>query len=72
MFIRVKILNKGTATYVQLVRSIRKIDRNTLKIVLHIGVAKDSEELKELRFLAESIKLKFEAGSLKRLVQGNR
>lgn len=62
MFVRVKTSNKGATTYVQIVQSIRKADRVSQKIVRHIGVAKDSEELKKLRFLAESIKLKLEAG----------
>jgi len=62
MFVRVKTSNKGATTYVQIVQSIRKADRVTQKIVRHIGVAKDQEELKKLRFLAESIKLKLEAG----------
>lgn len=62
MFVRVKTSNKGATTYVQIVQSVRKGDRVTQKIVRHIGVAKDSDELKKLRFLAESIKLKLEAG----------
>jgi len=62
MFVRVKTSNKGATTYVQIVQSVRKGERVTQKIVRHIGVAKDAEELKKLRFLAESIKLKLEAG----------
>ena len=62
MFVRVKTSNKGATTYVQIVQSVRKADRVSQKIVRHIGVAKDAEELKKLRFLAESIKLKLEAG----------
>ena len=62
MFVRVKTSNNGATTYVQIVQSIRKADRVSQKIVRHIGVAKDAEELKKLRFLAESIKLKLEAG----------
>ena len=53
MFVRVKTSNKGATTYVQIVQSVRKGDRVTQKIVRHIGVAKDSDELKKLRFLAE-------------------
>ncbi len=62
MFVRVKTSNKGDTTYVQIVQSVRKADRVSQKIVRHIGVAKDAEELKKIRFLAESIKLKLEAG----------
>ena len=62
MFVRVKTSNNGATTYVQIVQSVRKADRVSQKIVRHIGVAKDAEELKKLRFLAESIKLKLEAG----------
>ena len=54
--------NKGTTTYVQIVQSIRKGERVTQKIVRHIGVAYDSDELKKLKLLAESIKVKLEAG----------
>ena len=62
MFVRVKTSNKGATTYVQIVQSVRKGDRVTQKIVRHIGVEKDSEELKKLKLLAESIRLKLEAG----------
>ncbi len=62
MFVRVKTSNNGATTYVQIVQSVRKADRVSQKIVRHIGVAKDAEELKKLRFLAESITLKLEAG----------
>lgn len=62
MFVRVKTSNNGATTYVQIVQSVRKAERVTQKIVRHIGVAKDADELKKLRFLAESIKLKLEAG----------
>ncbi|MDO9580652.1 MAG: IS1634 family transposase [Bacteroidales bacterium] len=59
---RVKTSNKGATTYVQIVQSVRKADRVTQKIVRHIGVAYDADELKKLKLLAESIKLKLEAG----------
>ena len=62
MFVRVKTSNKGVTTYVQIVQSIRKGERVTQKIVRHIGVAYDDDELKKLKSLAESIKLKLEAG----------
>lgn len=62
MFVRVKTSNNGTTTYVQIVQSVRKGDRVTQKIVRHIGVAKDADELKKLKLLAESIKIKLEAG----------
>lgn len=62
MFIRVKTSNKGATKYVQIVQSIRKGERVTQKIVRHIGVAYDKDELKKLKLLAESIRIKLEAG----------
>jgi transposase len=62
MFIRVKTSNKGATKYVQIVQSIRKGERVTQKIVRHMGVAYDEEELTQLKLLAESIKIKLEAG----------
>jgi transposase len=62
MFIRVKTSNKGATKYVQIVQSIRKGERVTQKIVRHIGVAYDEDELVQLKLLAESIKIKLEAG----------
>jgi len=55
MFVRVKTSNKGATTYVQIVQSIRKGERVTQKIVRHIGVAYDSDELKKLKLLADVI-----------------
>ncbi|MCG2791914.1 MAG: IS1634 family transposase [Actinomycetia bacterium] len=63
MFVRVKTSNKGATTYVQIVQSIRKGERVTQKIVRHIGVAYDSDELVKLKILAESIRIKLEAGA---------
>jgi hypothetical protein len=62
MFIRVKTSNKGATKYVQIVQSIRKGERVTQKIVRHIGVAYDEDELAQLKLLAKSIKIKLEAG----------
>jgi len=61
MFIRVKTSNKGATKYVQIVQSIRKGERVTQKIVRHMGVAYDEDELVQLKLLAESIKIKLEA-----------
>lgn len=63
MFIRVKTSNKGTTKYLQIVQSIRKGERVTQKIIRHIGVAHDEDELEKLKLLAESIRMKLEAGS---------
>jgi transposase len=63
MFIRVKTSNKGATKYVQIVQSIRKGERVTQKIVRHMGVAYDEDKLTQLKQLAESIKIKLEAGS---------
>ncbi len=62
MFVRVKTSNKGATKYVQIVQSIRKGERVTQKIVRHVGVAYDDDELEKLKLLAESIKVKLEAG----------
>jgi len=62
MFIRVKTSNKGATKYVQIVQSIRKGEQVTQKIIRHIGVAYDEDELEKLKLLAESIKIKLEAG----------
>ena len=62
MFIRVKTSNKGATKYVQIVQSIRKGERVTQKIVRHMGVAYDEDELAQLKLLAKSIKIKLEAG----------
>jgi transposase len=62
MFVRVKTSNNGTTTFVQIVQSVRKGEKVTQKIVRHVGVAKDKDELEKLKLLAESIKLKLEAG----------
>ncbi len=62
MFVRVKTSNKGATRYVQIVQSIRKGEHVTQKIVRHVGVAYDDDELEKLKLLAESIKVKLEAG----------
>ncbi|GAI72892.1 unnamed protein product, partial [marine sediment metagenome] len=51
MFIRVKTSNKGATKYVQIVQSIRKGERVTQKIIRHIGVAYDEDELEKLKLL---------------------
>jgi transposase len=62
MFVRVKTSNNGATTFVQIVQSIRKGERVSQKIVRHVGVAYDKDELEKLKLLAQSIKLKLEAG----------
>ena len=62
MFTRVKTSNKGATKYVQIVQSIRKGERVTQKIIRHMGVAYDEDELVQLKLLAESIRIKLEAG----------
>ncbi|MCG9479063.1 MAG: hypothetical protein K9H14_02495 [Actinomycetia bacterium] len=61
MFVRVKTSNNCATTFVQIVQSLRKGEKVTRKIVRHVGVAKDRDELEKLKLLAESIKLKLEA-----------
>jgi transposase len=60
MFVRVKTSNNGATTFVQIVQSVRKGEKVSQKIVRHVGVAKDGDELEKLKLLAQSIKLKLE------------
>ena len=62
MFVRVKTSPNSVGKSVQIVQSVRKADRVSQKIVRHIGMAYDQDELEKLKLLAESIKLKLEAG----------
>jgi len=62
MFVRVKTSPNSVGKSVQIVQSIRKGERVTQKIVRHAGMAYDEDELKKLKSLAGSIKLKLEAG----------
>ena len=61
MFVRVKTSNNNRTTFVQIVQSIRSAGKVTQRIVRHIGVAKDEDELEKLKILAQSIKEKLEA-----------
>jgi len=60
MFVRVKISPNSPRCSVQIVESMRIEGKVRQKIVKHIGIAKDEEELVELKILAESIKRKLE------------
>jgi len=62
MFVRVKTSPNSAGRSVQIVQSIRKADRVSQKIVRHVGMAYDDDELEKLKLLAQSIKLKLEAG----------
>jgi len=62
MFVRVKTSPNSAGKSVQIVQSLRKGERVTQRIVRHVGMAYDEDELKKLKLLAESIKLKLEAG----------
>lgn len=61
MFVRVKTTPNSPKKSVQIVESIRKGDKVSQKIVRHIGCAFEDDELKQLKLLAESIKIKLEA-----------
>jgi len=63
MFIRVKTSPNSRGKSVQIVQSIRKGERVSQKIVRHVGMAYDDEELEKLKLLAESIRIKLEAGN---------
>ena len=61
MFVRVKTTPNSPRKSVQLVESIRSGDTVRQKIVRHIGVALDEDELVKLKDLAEVVKAKLEA-----------
>ena len=63
MFVRVKSTPKSPRKSVQIVHSQRVDGKVKQKIVKHIGVAMDDEELEELKLLANSIKIELETKS---------
>ena len=63
MFIRVKTSPNSVGRSVQIVQSVRKGDKVSQKIVRHVGMAYCQDELKKLKLLAESIRIKLEAGA---------
>ena len=60
MFVRVKSTPKSPRRSVQIVESYRVDGKVRQRIVKHIGVAQDDNELEELKSLANSIKIKLE------------
>lgn len=69
MFVRVKSTSLSPRKSVQIVESMRKKDKITQRIVRHVGVAMDEQELQQLKMLAETIKVKLENGSQQNLFQ---
>lgn len=63
MFVRIKTTPNSPKKAVQIVESVRRGKKISQKIIRHIGYAVDEEELSKLKLLAESIKIKIEAGS---------
>ena len=61
MFVRVKTTPNSPRKSVQLVESIRTGDKVRQKIVRHIGIAMDEDELVRLKDLAAVVKAKLEA-----------
>ncbi len=61
MFVRVKSTPNSPRKSVQIVQSVRKGTKVSQKIVRHIGIAIDEDELTKLKYLAEEIKLKIES-----------
>lgn len=61
MFVRIKQTPNSPRKSVQIVQSVRKGASVSQKIVRHIGIAFDDDELEKLVSLAESIKVKLEA-----------
>jgi hypothetical protein len=62
MFIRVKSSPNSKGRSVQIVQSQRKGDKITQRIVRHVGMGYDDEEIAALKLLAASIKDKLEQG----------
>jgi len=62
MFVRIKTSPNSKGRSVQIVQSVRRGSSVVQKIVRHVGMAYDEDELKSLKDLAESIKVKLEAG----------
>jgi len=60
MFVRVKTTPKSPRKSVQIVESKRVAGKVKQRIVKHIGIALDDDELEELKSLANSIKIKLE------------
>jgi len=63
MFVRVKTSPNSKGKSVQIVQSVRRGSSITQKIVRHVGMAYDEDELKSLKDMADSIRLKLEAGA---------
>ncbi len=61
MFVRVKTTPNSPRQSVQIVSSVRFGDKVKQKIVRHVGIAMDDDELAQLKILAEVIKAKIEA-----------
>lgn len=61
MFVRIKETPNSPRKSVQIVQSVRKGKNVSQKIVRHVGIAMDDNELESLKLLAESIKIKLEA-----------
>ena len=61
MFVRVKSTPNSPRKSVQLVESVRQGDKVKQKIVRHVGIAMDDDELLRLKELAHVIKAKIEA-----------
>jgi len=63
MFVRIKSTPNSLKKAIQIVESVRRGEKVSQKIIRHIGYAVDEDELSKLKILAESIKIKLEAGS---------
>lgn len=68
MFVRIKSSPNSPRKTIQIVESIRNGSKVSQKIIRYIGVAKNNEELEDLKLLAESIKIKLEADNQQLLI----
>lgn len=62
MYVRTKTNPNSPRTAVQIVQSVRKGERIVQKLVRHVGVAMDNQELAQLKLLAASMKVALETG----------
>lgn len=68
MFVRIKTTPNSPHQAVQIVQSVRRGNKISQNIIRHIGFARNDEELEKLKLLAESIKIKIEAGAQRLLI----
>ncbi len=61
MYVRIKTTPNSPRKSVQIVQSVRRGNKVAQKIVRHVGIALNDDELGKLKLLAESIRVKMES-----------